>query len=99
MFKLLLSTTVFTATAATAQVTAYTASDGTKTNDPDKVVCQKEEQIGSRLGGKKTCLTVRQWEERKQADRLQTEEVQAGARMRDSADPPDAVTFDAANPR
>jgi hypothetical protein len=87
MMKLFISAAALFATAASAQVTAYKANDGTSANNPDKIVCQKEEQIGSRLGGKKTCLTVREWEARKQADRLQTEDVQAGARMRPAEDP------------
>jgi hypothetical protein len=92
MLRSFLCAMVLMGTAASAQVTNYKASDGTSAINPDKIVCQKEEQIGSRLGGKKTCLTVREWEARKQADRLQTEEVQAGARMRDSADPPGMPT-------
>jgi hypothetical protein len=87
MVKLFISLAALLATAAPAQVTAYKASDGNSAKSPDKIVCQREEEIGSRLGGKKTCLTVREWDARKQADRLQTEEVQAGARMRPSEDP------------
>jgi hypothetical protein len=51
-----------------------------KKGDANKIVCQSEEQIGSRLGAKKVCLTAQQWQERKAADREQTERVQEGAR-------------------
>ena len=78
-------------TSEPAPVTQYTASNAAETNDPNKVVCKREEQVGSRLGGKKLCLSIRDWQARQEADRLQTEEVQAGARMRDSFDPQDTI--------
>jgi hypothetical protein len=37
------------------------------------MVCEKEEQIGSRLGARKVCKTVREWQEQR---RIQQEEVQ-----------------------
>jgi len=44
--------------------------------DVNKVVCKKEEEIGSRLGAKKVCLTVKQWQERADADREEVERAQ-----------------------
>ncbi len=49
--------------------------------DPDKIVCQKEEKIGSRLGAKKVCLTVREWTARHSEDRDSTERIQSGAKV------------------
>jgi len=57
------------------------AADPAK-SDVNKVVCKKEESIGSRLAAKKVCMTVKQWEEQAQANREMTEKFQqaAGAR-------------------
>jgi hypothetical protein len=74
--------------AAPAQdITSYrTNNPSTIKGDPDKVVCEREETIGTRLGAKKVCLTVSEWNERAKADRDQTERVQAGTRV--CANPP-----------
>ena len=52
------------------------AKDTRAAEDPNKIVCQKEEQIGSRLGAKKVCMTAKEWEllakeHRDEAERLQ----------------------------
>ena len=74
--------------AAPAQViTSYkTANPSLPRGDPNRIVCEKEETIGTRLGAKKVCLTVAEWEARKSADRDQTERVQGGTRT--CANPP-----------
>lgn len=51
-------------------------------SDVNRVVCRKEEQIGSRLGAKKLCMTVKDWQERAQFSREETERVQQGTPMR-----------------
>ena len=69
------------ATSVAAQTTSYTTNRPAPIQgDADKIVCQKQEQIGSRLGAKKLCLTVREWRERHALDREHTEGVQAGVR-------------------
>lgn len=45
-------------------------------DDPNRIVCKKEETIGSRLGAKKICLSAKEWEDRAKADRDQTESIQ-----------------------
>ncbi len=63
-----------------------------KASDPDKLVCQSEEEIGSRLAKHKTCLTAEQWKEKHREQREYTEEIQAGTAARDSAvQPPPAL--------
>ena len=37
--------------------------------DPNKVVCEKVETIGSRIASKRVCMTVAQWDEQKRIDR------------------------------
>jgi len=40
-----------------------------KKGDPDEVVCERQEILGSRLGSKKICMTRAQWEDQKRSDR------------------------------
>jgi hypothetical protein len=69
------------ATSAAAQSASYeTNRPAPITGDADKMVCKKQETIGSRLGAKKVCLTVREWQARELADREQAQGVQSGTR-------------------
>jgi len=71
------------ATSATAQSTSYESNRPAPiTGNPDKIVCKKEEKIGSRLQATKVCLTVREWQARYEADREMAEDVQSGVRAR-----------------
>ena len=83
MLKSLMAMAVLVSAAAPAQVvTSYgTNNPAPIKGDANKIVCQKEETIGTRLGGKKVCLTVAEWQARQQADRDQTERVQSGTRV------------------
>ncbi|HET8535266.1 MAG TPA: hypothetical protein VFL74_06925 [Sphingomicrobium sp.] len=73
---------LLSATASAQAVTSYrTNNPAPIKGDANKIVCQKEETIGTRLGGKKVCLTVAEWQARQQADRDQTERVQSGTRV------------------
>lgn len=47
----------------------------------NRIVCRKEETVGSRLAAKKVCLTVKEWQERAAADRDETSRVQRLARV------------------
>ena len=48
-------------------------------SDVNKIVCERQEEIGSRLKGKKVCLTVQQWREFKNQSRDDVEEMQRHA--------------------
>lgn len=48
----------------------------TDKNELDRVVCEREEQIGSRLGARKVCKTVREWQEQQRVQREEVERVQ-----------------------
>jgi hypothetical protein len=79
MFRSLVLLTLIVATAAPAQVTSYrTINPAPIKGDSNKLVCQKEETIGTRLGDKKICLTVSEWNDRKRDQRERTEQIQAG---------------------
>jgi hypothetical protein len=74
---------------ATAQtsVPPQLAETVTGRSDANKIVCKKEEKIGSRLGGKKVCMTVADWQARQAADRDLLERVQSGTKPACSNDP------------
>ena len=82
MLKSLSVIALLFSTAAPAQiVTSYrTANPSHIKGNPNRIVCQKEETIGTRLGAKKVCLTVKEWQDRAAADRTETERIQQSAR-------------------
>jgi len=49
-------------------------------SDGNKIVCKKEEQIGSRLAAKKVCMTVEEWRRVADLNREETERAQLNAR-------------------
>jgi len=55
---------------------ASSATPAAKTLDPNEVVCEKQEVIGSRLASKRVCMTRSQWADMKAQDRQETERVQ-----------------------
>ena len=44
--------------------------------DPNEVICQKQEVIGSRIATKRICLKRWEWAERQRQDRSDVEKVQ-----------------------
>ncbi len=65
------------ATPATAQVTSLEAANQLpKTGNPDRVVCERQETTGTRLGAHKVCLTVAEWAEKKREHRETLESIQ-----------------------
>jgi hypothetical protein len=42
----------------------------------DRIVCEREETIGTRLGARKVCLTVLQWQQKRIEQRQDFERVQ-----------------------
>lgn len=51
--------------------------------DPNEVVCEKQEILGSRVATKKVCLTRAQWADLKIQDRQEIEKVQTRRGMQD----------------
>ena len=68
-FALTVALAVLTACATppaqpSASATAKSAtSASTSGGDPNRVICKTETETGTRLGGKKICLTAREWDE------------------------------------
>jgi invasion protein IalB len=64
------------AQAAQQNTPSGTATNAGKTLDPNEVICEKQEEIGSRLATKRTCMTRSQWADQKSQDRQEIEKVQ-----------------------
>jgi hypothetical protein len=47
-----------------------------KAGDPNRMVCQREETTGTRLGARRICLTAAQWEEKRRVHREELERAQ-----------------------
>ena len=47
-----------------------------KSNDPNRMICQREETTGTRLGARKVCLTAAQWAEKRREHREDIERAQ-----------------------
>ena len=45
--------------------------------DPNRMVCEKQEVLGSRLATKKVCMTAAEWEQRRLEDRQNIDKAQA----------------------
>ena len=59
-----------------AQNVTVQAEPGKKGRDPNEVVCEKVEVIGSRLISKRECATRAQWAERRLRERLDVDKAQ-----------------------
>jgi hypothetical protein len=65
------------ATSVSAQSTSLaTAKPAETAKDPDKLICERVEQIGTRLGARRVCMTAAQWAEERRVQREATEAVQ-----------------------
>ena len=47
-----------------------------KTADPNKIVCEKQEVLGSRVATRRVCMTRGQWADLKNQDRQEIDKVQ-----------------------
>lgn len=73
--RLVTMTMLLSAAPALAQTQAPQPSKPSKT-DPNRIVCEKVEQIGSRLATKRICMTAAQWAEKRRMDREDLEATQ-----------------------
>jgi invasion protein IalB len=47
-----------------------------KAADPDEVVCEKQQETGSRLSSQRVCMTRSQWAEQRRVDRQEIDKAQ-----------------------
>lgn len=88
-------------TAASGQVTSYVSNNPAPQQvkgDPNKVVCEKQDEIGSRVRFTKICMTVHEWQMREKDDRDFTAQAQAGVCV-PQAGCNDSVAMDGTGPR
>ena len=84
-----LGVAAFAATASLADpatqsmASANPATTAAKTPDPNEVICERQEEPGSRLSSKRICMTRSQWADQKSQDRQQLEKVQVQRGMYD----------------
>ncbi len=45
--------------------------------DPGRMICKAEDQTGTRIAKKKTCMTAVQWKEQRRASRMEIDKTQA----------------------
>lgn len=82
MFRLYcasLAAAMLAATAAPtlAQSTANSAPANAKpVENPNEIVCEKQETTGSRIGARRVCMSRAEWADRKLQDRQELERVQ-----------------------
>jgi hypothetical protein len=86
-FAILSICAVLSVSASAQQASYPTNNPAPVKGDPDKVVCERQEEIGSRISANRVCKTVREWNEDKMANREATERIQAGAWTRSGSDP------------
>lgn len=68
--------------AAQTTPAAQPAPANSKKSDVDKLVCQRQDEIGSRLNAKKVCMTVKEWQEFRSQNRESLERWQQSAGTR-----------------
>jgi invasion protein IalB len=64
------------APAAAQSSTQQSAPAASKDKDPNRIICERQEEIGTRLGGKKVCKTAAQWDEERQQERQALDKFQ-----------------------
>jgi hypothetical protein len=77
--KLLLLTALLGAAAlpASAQVASIGSNRPTKAPaDPNKKICERVEETGTRLGSRRVCMTAAEWQARRASDRTEVERAQ-----------------------
>jgi invasion protein IalB len=52
------------------------ASSTSKQPDPDRIICEKIQETGSRLSIRRVCATAQQWEEQRRRDREAVQDAQ-----------------------
>ena len=62
---------------AQAAQPAPTQQTAKPVKDPNQVICERQEEIGTRLSSQRVCKTRAVWAEERRANRMDVEKVQA----------------------
>jgi hypothetical protein len=60
---------VFVTTLALLPAAGLAEQKKPEAKDPNRIICEKQEVLGSRLATRRVCMTAAEWETRKQEDR------------------------------
>lgn len=77
-----LAATLALGLSAPAFAQAPVAAPTTAAQNPNEIVCQKQEETGSRLAKKKVCMTRAEWADRQLQDRQELERAQTRRGMK-----------------
>jgi invasion protein IalB len=66
---------------AQAQQPQQQQQSGKTAPDPNQVICEKQEELGSRIATKRVCMTRSQWAEQRRLDRQDVDKAQTQAPM------------------
>jgi invasion protein IalB len=70
-----------TAFAQAQQPQQQQQQSGKTAPDPNQVICEKQEELGSRIATKRVCMTRSQWAEQRRLDRQDVDKAQTQAPM------------------
>ena len=73
---LILMVTLAAPAAAQSAPQQATPAAVSKDKDPNRIICEKQEEIGTRLGGRKVCKTAAQWEAQRQQEQQDVQKEQ-----------------------
>ena len=76
MGKFLAGAVLAAVVSATPAMAENSAPPPGKTVDPNEIVCEKQEVMGSRLGSKRVCMTRAEWAEQRRLDRQDIDHAQ-----------------------
>ncbi|RYG95025.1 MAG: hypothetical protein EON57_17355, partial [Alphaproteobacteria bacterium] len=75
--KSLVSVALVAAFTLSTAAFAQESSEKQDKDDPNRMICKAEEQIGTRLSKKKTCMTAAQWKEARRLSRMEIDRNQS----------------------
>ena len=67
---------VFGAAPTLAQSNGGDSANAAAKKDPNRIVCEKIQETGSRLNSRKVCMTAQQWEDQRRRDRENLQDAQ-----------------------
>lgn len=67
---------------ALAQEAAPSQRTAKPTKDPNEIICEKQEEIGSRIASQRVCKTRAEWAEEKRSNRQDIDKIQTQRDLR-----------------
>lgn len=66
-----------TTTSTTTTAPTQSATEEAKpVKDPNRMICRREKEMGTRLGSRKTCMTAQEWETQRQTQAAEVDKIQ-----------------------